>query len=207
LLVDDHNLVRAGMRALLDGLPGFVVIGEAESGNAALDILRGDTPDVVITDISMKGMSGLELCAQLRDEFAAVRVIVLSMFADEDYVQSALRAGAVAYLIKDAATSELEIALHAVTRGETYLSPSVSSIVVHGYMTGGKSELDQLTPRQREIVILLAQGLSAKEIAYQLNISGKTVESHRAQLMDRLNIRDIAGLVKFAIRNSLIDLK
>jgi DNA-binding NarL/FixJ family response regulator len=207
VLVDDHNLVRSGLRALLDSLPGIRVVGEADGGAAALELVRRAPPDVVITDISMKGMSGIELAASLKREFPQVQVIMLSMHAEERYVQGALRAGASAYLLKDAAEQELDLALRAVRRGESYLSPAVSRQVMDGYLQQAPQPAPSLTQRQREILTLLAEGNSAKEIAHRLQISVKTVEAHRAQIMERLQIRDIAGLVKYALSEGIIRLE
>jgi DNA-binding NarL/FixJ family response regulator len=207
LLVDDHNLVRAGLRALLDGMPGVDVIAEAHDGARALELIRLDTPDIVLADIEMKGMDGLELAARVRTEFPSVRVAILSMHAGEDYVQQALRSGAAAYLLKDAAPLELESALGALMRGETYLSPLVTKQVVSGYVQASMPATEVLTARQREILKRLAEGHSAKEIAFQLDVSVKTVEAHRAQIMQRLNISDVAGLVKYAIRSGLTKLE
>ncbi len=207
LLVDDHNLVRAGLRALLDGMPGVDVIAEAHDGVRALELIRLDAPDIVLADIEMKGMDGLELAARVRTEFPSVRVAILSMHAGEDYVQQALRAGAAAYLLKDAAPLELESALGALMRGETYLSPRVTKQVISGFVQASMPATEALTARQREILKKLAEGHSAKEIAFQLEVSVKTVEAHRAQIMQRLNISDVAGLVKYAIRSGLTKLE
>ncbi len=206
LLVDDHNLVRAGIRALLESLPDVEVVGEAADGREGLQLASSLQPDVVLMDIAMKGMNGLEATARLKQDFPEMRVIMLSMYASEDYVMQALHAGARGYLIKESATLELERALHAVTRGETYLGPQLSREAVDNYMervgVGGRPQ-DALTARQREILQLIAEGHNTKEIAYRLGVSAKTVESHRAQLMERLEIRDIPGLVRYAIRNGL----
>lgn len=205
VLADDHTLVRAGLRALVDSFAGCQVVGEASSGPEAITLVQSEIPDVVLMDISMKESSGLEAAAKLRQLMPQVRVVILSMHATEDFVSQALQAGAAGYLLKDAATTELEVALQAVSRGETYLSPGISRPVVERYLRAGASQpLDALTPRQREILKLIAEGQSTKEIAYVLGVSVKTVETHRAQLMDRLEIRDIAGLVRFAIRVGLI---
>jgi DNA-binding NarL/FixJ family response regulator len=207
LLADDHALVRAGIRALLEGLAGVVVVGEAGNGGEVLELARKHRPDVVLLDISMPGIGGLEASAQLKQELPEVRVVMLSMHANEEYVLQALRAGAVGYMLKDSATAELELALQAVMQGETYLSPPISKQVVEGYVQRVGAEqpaADHLTPRQRQVLQLIAEGLSTKEIAYRLELSVKTVETHRAQLMERLQIRDIAGLVKYAIRNGLV---
>ena len=206
LLADDHTLVRAGIRALLAAMPGVEVIGEAADGEAAVQLALSLQPDVILMDIAMKGMNGLQATARLHDALPAARVIILSMHATGDYLQQALRAGAVGYMLKDAATLELQLALAAVARGDTYLSPAVSAQIVEGFLQHDKpANQVVLTPRQDEILRLIANGQSTKEIAFQLNLSGKTVDTHRAQLMDRLAIHDVAGLVRYAIRNGLVD--
>ena len=207
LLADDHALVRAGIRALLQDLEGVTVVAEAGNGADVLELARTHRPDVVLLDISMPGLSGLDVSAQLERELPEVRVVVLSMHANEEYVLQALRAGAVGYMLKDSATAELELALKAVMQGETYLSPRISKQVVEGYVQrvgADQPASEKLTPRQREVLRLIAEGHSTKEIAHRLELSVKTVETHRAQLMERLQIRDIAGLVKYAIRNGLV---
>jgi DNA-binding NarL/FixJ family response regulator len=207
LLADDHALVRAGIRALLEGLEGVTVVAEAGNGSDVLALAHKHCPDVVLLDISMPGLGGLEASAQLKQDLPEVRVVMLSMHANEEYVLQALRAGAVGYMLKDSATAELELALQAVMRGENYLSPRISKQMVEGYVQrvgGEQPAADNLTPRQRQVLQLIAGGHSTKEIAYRLELSVKTVETHRAQLMDRLQIRDIAGLVKYAIRNGLV---
>lgn len=205
-LADDHALVRAGMRSLLNAMPQVEVVGEAASGEEALQLAARERPDIVLMDIAMKGMSGLQAAARMREQNPGVRVIILSMHAGEEYVLQALRAGAVGYLLKDAAAGELELALRSVMRGESWFSPAVSRQVVEGYVqrVGGEGAADALTARQREVLGLVAGGKSTKEIAYQLNLSVKTVETHRAQIMERLGIRDVAGLVRYALRTGLI---
>ena len=206
VLADDHALVRAGMRSLLNGMAQVQVVGEAASGEEALELAARERPDVVLMDIAMKGMSGLEAAARMREQHAAVRVVILSMHAGEEYVLQALRAGAVGYLLKDAATGELELALRSVMRGESWFSPAVSRQVVEGYVqrVGGEAAAEVLTARQREVLRLVAGGKSTKEIAYDLALSVKTVETHRAQIMERLGIRDVAGLVRYALRTGLV---
>ena len=206
LLVDDHALVRAGMRSLLQDIADIEVVAEASDGAEALATAERERPDVVLMDIAMKGMNGLEAAAQLRERQPGVKIIILSMHTSEEYVLLALRAGAAAYLIKDSATSELELALKCVMRGETYLSPAISRQVVDGYVqrVGAGAGSDPLTPRQREVLKRIAEGRSTKEIAFDLNLSVKTVETHRAQIMDRLGIRDVAGLVRYAMRTGLV---
>lgn len=208
LLADDHTLVREGIRALLAAMPQIAVVGEAADGEQALRLALELAPDIVLMDIAMKGMNGLQATARLRQELPATRVIILSMHATGDYLQQALRAGAAGYILKEAATLELQLALAAVARGDTYLSPAVSAQIVEGFLQHEQPPgAVVLTPRQREILALIAAGLSTKEIAFRLQVSGKTVDTHRAQLMERLGIHDIAGLVRYAIRTGLIDVQ
>ncbi len=206
VLADDHALVRAGMRSLLGAMAQVQVVGEAASGEEALALAERERPDVVLMDIAMKGMTGLEAASRMREQHPGVRVVILSMHAGEEYVLQAMRAGAVGYLLKDAATGELELALRSVMRGESWFSPAVSRQVVEGYVqrVGGEAAVDVLTPRQREVLKLVAGGKSTKEIAFDLNLSVKTVETHRAQIMERLGIRDVAGLVRYALKTGLV---
>jgi len=206
LLVDDHALVRAGIRSLLGSMADVEVVGEAASGEDALALTESTGPHVVLMDIAMKGLSGLEAAARIRDRHPSVRVVILSMHSGEEYVMQALRAGAAGFLLKDAATGELELALRSVIRGESWFSPAVSRQVVEGYVqrVGGEPVTDVLTARQREVLRLVAAGKSTKEIAFVLKLSVKTVETHRAQIMERLGIRDVAGLVRYALRTGLV---
>lgn len=206
LLVDDHSLVRAGIRSLLERLNAEIV-AETGDGREALDLIKTREPDIVLMDIGLPGLNGLEATERAVKRFPKVRVIILSVHSDEEHVLQALRAGASGYLLKDAAPSDLESAFRAVARGDIYLSPPISRQVIDAYLgrSGGpKSPLAQLTPRQREILQLIAEGKNTKEIAFQLDVSVKTVETHRAQLMERLKIHDIPGLVRFAMRTGLI---
>lgn len=204
VLADDHRLVRAGIRSLLEGLDGVSVVGEADNAEDALRLLAETQADLLLTDIAMAGINGLELLRRARAVHPALRVIVLSMHASNDYVSEALRAGATGYLLKDAAAGELRGAVEAVAAGGTYLSPALSARLIES--TGGKlsSPLEALTPRQIEILRGIAAGQTTKEIAWQLSISVKTVETHRAQIMERLGIRDVAGLTRFALRMGLV---
>jgi len=207
LLADNHTLVRAGLRALLQNIEGIQVVAEAGDGREALHLIAVHQPDLVLMDIAMPEMNGLEATAHVVKEFPQVRVMILSMHANEEYVLQALRSGAMGYVLKDAGISELELAVRAIVRGETYLSPAVSKHVVADYVRRVSSEpssLEQLTSRQREILQLIAEGRTTKEIADLLYVSVKTVETHRLQLMKRLNIHDIAGLVRYAIRMGLV---
>jgi DNA-binding NarL/FixJ family response regulator len=206
LLADDHTLVRAGIRALLAQMPDIEVVGEAGDGREALALVKALRPDVLLMDIAMPGMSGLEAAAQVKKECPGVKVIILSMHANEEYVMQALRAGATGYLLKDAASVELDLALKAAVAGQTYLSPAISKRVIETYVArvDGIVPPDLLTPRQREILQLVAEGKSTKDVAFALEISVKTVETHRAQIMERLDIHDVPGLVKYAMRTGLI---
>ncbi|MHB8950298.1 MAG: response regulator [Rhodoferax sp.] len=207
LLADDHTLVRAGLRKLLESMPDVSVVGEAADGLALLKLAEQLQPQVVLMDIAMPGLNGLEATARLSKSWPGIRVLILSMHQNEEYVRQALRNGAVAYLLKDCAPLELELALKAVLRGETYLSPAVSKGVVSDYvqrLRGEEKPGAQLTSRQREVLQLIAEGQSTKEIARRLDVSVKTVESHRSQLMKQLDIHEVAGLVRYAMHMGLV---
>ena len=209
MLADDHTLVRAGLHKLLDAIPSVAVVGEAGDGQTLLELAAQQHPDVVLMDIAMPGLNGLEATARLLQDNPAVRVMILSMHQSEEYVRRALRLGAVAYLLKDAAPMELELALAAVMRGETYLSPAVSKGVVSDYVQRLRSDDqagDPLSARQREVLQRIAQGLSTKEIARQLDLSVKTVETHRTSLMKLLDVHEVTGLVRYAIKTGLVSL-
>jgi DNA-binding NarL/FixJ family response regulator len=207
LLCDDHLLIRASLKSLLAEFPGIEVVGEAGDGRVVMDQITAVRPNVVVMDITMPGLNGIEATRQIVKEHAQVRVIMLSMHADENHVLQALRAGATAYVLKGAAPRELEMAIQAVSRGELFLSPGISKHVISAYLSrpeGQTNSLDLLTPRQREILQLIAEGKSSKQIAQLLSASVKTIESHRASLMERLDIHDVAGLVRYAIRHGLV---
>jgi len=208
LLADDHNLVRAGIRALVEGIEGITIVAEADNGREAVALAKTHRPELVVMDISMRELNGIEATAQIRAELPQTRVLILSMHTTEDFVRRALKAGASGYLVKDSAPLELKMAIEAIRRGETYLSSRVSKTLLSGLVEGrppqSESSLDALTPRQREILQLIAEGRSTKEIAFALSVSVKTVETHRAALMERLGIHDVAGLVVFAVRHNLI---
>jgi DNA-binding NarL/FixJ family response regulator len=207
VLADDHALVRAGLRMLLEKLPGVEVVGEAGNGREALELIKTSAPNVILLDVSMAELGGLEALPRIVKDFPAVKVLILSGHANEEYVLRALRCGAAGYMLKEAAADELGLAIRAVAQDKTYLSPSVSRTVVENYLersTGKESPVEQLTARQRENLQLIAEGRSTKEIAGTLGISIKTAEAHRSQLMDRLGIHDIAGLVRYAIRTGLV---
>jgi DNA-binding NarL/FixJ family response regulator len=207
VLADDHVLVRAGIRMLLENLDGVSVVAEAADGVEALQRVEATAPDLVVMDIAMPRSNGLDTTAQIKSAFPAVRVMLLSMYVSEEHVLQAMRVGASAYLLKDSAPAELELAVRAVMRGDNYLSPPVSKQVVESYRQRTQASsrpVDLLTPRQREILLMTAKGHPTREIADLLKLSVKTVEAHRAQLMARLDIHDVPGLVRYAIRTGLV---
>lgn len=209
LLVDDHALVRAGIRALLQGKDGIQVVAETGQGHAALRLISEVRPDLILLDLTMPDINGFEILEQVTERFQETRVIILSVHATPEYAIRALRAGAAGYVPKSAASDELEEAIATVARGGNYVSREISKNMMMEYAKSGTHQdlLASLTSRQREILTLIAEGQSTKVIARRLNISVKTVESHRAKLTERLDIHDVAGLVRFAIRMGLIDME
>ena len=207
VLADDHNLVRSGVKSWLSGMPGVEVVAEASNGKQAVDLVGSLQPDVVLLDIGMKELNGIEAAGIIARDYPSVRIIILSMHDTQEFVSQALKAGATGYVLKDAAPLELEFALQAVTNGETYLSPRVSRQVVQSLVRPAEVEpgLEILSPRQREILKAVATGRTTKQIAYDLGLSIKTIETHRAQVMERLGIHDVAGLVRYSIRIGLIN--
>ncbi len=207
LLADDHDLVRSGIRALLEKIETIDVVGEASDGAEALRLIEQLQPHVVLMDVSMPGLNGLEVTALASRRFSGVHVIILSMHADKEYVIQAMRAGAAGYLLKCSRGAELELAVLAAARGETYLSPAASKHLVESYLGSEEDDstpLKRLTDRQREILVLMALGKARKEIARQLHLSVKTVDTHRAQIKQQLKINDNAGLVRFAVSAGLV---
>ena len=207
ILADDHALFRAGIRSLLLAIEGVEIVGEARDGHEALRMVAEHTPDVLLLDVALPQLNGIEVAERLRDK-PGTRVLILSMFANEEFVLRSLRAGAAGYLLKDSSVVELEAALRSVADGGSYLSPAVSGHVLAAYVRrvgqeGAPAE-PTLTPRQREVLQLIAEGHGTKEIAARLCLSAKTVETHRAQLMERLGIHDVAGLVRYAIRTGIV---
>jgi DNA-binding NarL/FixJ family response regulator len=213
LLADDHRLVRTGIRSLLEQMEGVEVLGEAEHGREVLRMLKTTRPDVVVMDISMPELNGLETTAYITHDYPQVRVIILSVHAAEPYVLQAIQAGAAGYLLKTAAREELETALRAVARGEIYLSPAVATHVAANLRrlrgqeprtSASTSAEVPLRTSERELLQLIAEGYTAKEIAARLHLSQKAVESRRARLMDHLDIHDLPGLVRYALRIGVI---
>jgi DNA-binding NarL/FixJ family response regulator len=208
LIADDHALVRSGIRLLIESLEGFEVVAEAGDGLEALELIESHRPDILLLDITLPGLNGLALLDRIHDLPDMPRVLVLSMHSGPEYVARALNAGAAGYLFKDSAFDELAEALDAVAHRRRYLSRALDPEVIDRFcagLKGGKDDLDVLTQRQRQILQLIAEGHGTRQIAERLHVSVKTVETHRAQLMERLGIRDIAGLVRFAIRTGLIE--
>jgi DNA-binding NarL/FixJ family response regulator len=211
LLADDHTLVRAGIRSLIEELPDVSIVAEASNGREAVRLAASLRPDLVVMDISMPELNGIEATARMLEEAPTSRVLILSMHSSEDFVRRALAAGASGYLVKDSAPLELKLAVEAICRGDVYVSSRVSGALVSALRMGkapsASAPLDALTTRQREILQMIAEGKSTKEIAFTLEVSAKTIESHRAAIMQRLGIRDIAGLVIYAVRNNLVGLE
>jgi DNA-binding NarL/FixJ family response regulator len=208
LVADDHAIVRTGIRHVLESDPGFVVVAEASTGAEALELAERLRPDVAVIDISMPGESGLRVAAELRQRSPGTRALILSMHDNTEYVLESLRAGAQGYLLKDSAATELRGAVRAVRRGESYFSPPIAgklSAVVRGETAEvAAGALGQLSGRERQVLIGVAQGYTNREIALQLGISHRTVETHRESLMRKLNVRTVAGLTRLALEAGLV---
>jgi len=206
ILADDHALVRAGIRVLMESLPDVEVVGEAGNGLEALEVIRKTSPDIAVLDIGMPKLNGLGATDIIASDFPHVKVIILSMHRGREFVTSALRAGAAGYIVKDAATAELGIAIQTVAIGASYLSPAISKTIVAS-SPGGSGPLmqpEELTARQRQVLRLVVEGRTMKEIAGRLGISVKTVEAHRGQMTERLGIPDVPGLVRYAMRTGVL---
>jgi two-component system nitrate/nitrite response regulator NarL len=206
IVADDHAIVRTGIRHVLESEPGFLVVGEAANGAEAIELARSLTPDVAVLDISMPGTSGLQVTQELRRLAPDTRVLILSMHDNTEYVLESVRAGAHGYILKDTAATELRGAIHAVRRGESYFSPPIArrlTAVVRG-ITEEEDLLGQLTARERQVLVGVAQGRTNREIALELGISHRTVETHRESLMRKLGIRTVAGLTRVALEAGLI---
>lgn len=209
LIADDHALVRAGIRALVERIDGVVVVGEAGKGSEALELVRQLSPDLILLDITMPDGNGFEVLDQVTKLYPEIKVIVLTVHEAGEYALRAVREGAAGYLPKSAASIELEQAIQTVIRGERYISPETAQNTIFEVSNRAtkKDLLATLSPRQREVLRLIAEGSTTKQIAHVLQISVKTVETHRAQLMERLGIHDVAGLVRYAIIVGLIEVE
>ena len=209
LLADDHTLIRAGLRMVVVSQPDFTVVGEANDGREAVALAERLKPDVVVMDIGMPSLNGIEACRQIHDSLLGTQVIMLSMHSDEGYVLRALKAGAKGYMLKDSAEADLASAIRAVTAGKSFFSPAVSKILLEDYMrklkrTGAEDSFDLLSPREREVLQLVAEGKSSKEVANLLSLSVYTVETHRAKMMQKLNLHNIPELILYAVRKGVI---
>jgi DNA-binding NarL/FixJ family response regulator len=205
LLADDHELVRAGVRKVLENSPGFEVVGEASRGDETLAKLAELEPDVLLLDLNMPGGDGFEVLRTARDTAGGARIVVLSLHVQAEYVSRAVREGADGYLSKDLAAQELPDAIASVMAGKPWYSAAVQEVLAKVVRTGGTRPLEKLTPREREVLVGIARGLTSKEIGAQFNISARTVETHRAALMRKLDVRSIALLTQLAIREGLVE--
>lgn len=203
LLVEDHQVVREGIRSLLAGEADFEVVGEASDGNEAVQQVEAKSPQVVVMDISLKGMDGIEAMKRLLKSRPQTQVVALTMHDDAATVDRALRAGARGYVLKGSGIHSLVAAIRSVTRGEAFLSPDVSHYVLRGYLRQDDEEIDPLSERERQVLALIAEGFTGREIAEKLGLKPKTVENHRARIMEKLDIHTTAGLVRYALSNNI----
>jgi DNA-binding NarL/FixJ family response regulator len=209
LLADDHTVIRTGLRLVLEQEPDLVVVGEAADGRQAVELADSLGPDVVVMDLGMPNLNGIEASRRITEAHPKIGIVVLSMHSDETYVLRALKAGARGYLLKDSASEDLVRAVRAVSERKSYFSPAVGKMLLEDYMrklqrSGAEDSYELLTPREREILQLIAEGKSNKEIAYQLNLSLYTVETHRAHIMQKLNLQSVPELVLYAVRRGII---
>jgi DNA-binding NarL/FixJ family response regulator len=205
LLADDHSVVRSGFRMLLSAQPDMEVVGEASNGREAVEAAFQLQPDVIVMDVTMPELNGIEATRRVGQEVPKARVLALSMHKDAVYVREILRAGARGYLLKDSGETDLIAAIRAVAKGEGYLSPAISDAVLSDYRKHVTNPLDLLSSREREVLQLIAEGKTNKDIANSLNLSVYTVEAHRGRIMEKLNLHNTGELVRFAVRNGLID--
>jgi len=209
LLADDHTLMRRGLRLIVEQQPDLVVVGEAEDGRQAVALSASLKPDVAVLDIGMPNLNGIEAAKQITDGESGAAVVILSMHADETYILRALKAGARGYLLKDSAESDLVRAIRSVAEGKSFFSPVVSKVLLEDYVkklqrTGSEDSYDLLTPREREVLQLVAEGKSNKEVANLLHLSVYTVETHRANIMEKLKLKSVPELILYAVRKGII---
>jgi DNA-binding NarL/FixJ family response regulator len=209
LLADDHKLMRSGLKALIEQQPDLTVVGEADDGRQAVVLAASLKPDLLVMDIGMPNLNGIEAARQITQANPGTAIVILSMHSDESYVLRALKAGAKGYLLKDSAESDLIRAVHAVAGGKSFFSPAVSKVLLDDYVrklqrSGAEDAYDLLTPREREILQLIAEGKSNKDVANLLNLSVYTVETHRSNIMEKLNLRGIPELILYAVRKGII---
>ncbi len=212
LLAEDHTIVRKGIRSLLDDEPEIEVVGEAADGREAVEKVERFSPDVVLMDVSMPTLNGLEASRQIIKRFSTVKVLILTMHTNEEYVLQFLRAGASGYLLKQSAPTELVSAIQAVYRGDSFLSPAISKTIIEEYIRHAEAatppdSYEKLTEREREVLQLLAEGFSTQQIARELHISNKTVRVHRTHLMEKLDLNNMTELTKYAIRRGIVSLE
>lgn len=205
LLADDHRLVRQGFRLIFESQSDMEVVGEAGNGKEAVDLAIALVPDVIVMDVTMPELNGIEATRRIRQDLPNVRVLALSVHRDGVYVREIVRAGADGYILKESADSELLAATRVVARGQSYLSPEVAHSVLRDYRKHATDPIDLLSSREREILQLIAEGLTSKEIATRLNLSVHTVDGHRTRIMDKLDLRSMGELVRFAVRSGLVD--
>lgn len=206
LLADDHQMMRQGLRAFLNGQPGLEVVGEAPNGRAAVECAQKLAPHVVVMDVVMPELNGVEATRQILEKAPGIKVIALSMYGERRFVAQMLEAGASGYVLKDCAIEELAQAIREVTAGRAYLSPQIAGVVVNDIMKGNRQAEPRLTAREREVLQLVAEGHSTQRIAVALSVSAKTIETHRAKIMSKLHIRSVAGLTKYAVRMGITSL-
>jgi two-component system response regulator NreC len=209
ILADDHTVMRSGLRLLLERQPHLSVVGEAKDGRQAVDLAAAEKPDVVVMDIAMPHLNGVEATRQIVGSNPATAVVILSMHSDESYVIRSLKAGARAYLLKDSAEADLIAAIHAITEGKSFFSPAISKLLKEDYMhqlheAGAEDSYELLTPREREVLQLVAEGKSNKEVAQHLNLSLYTVETHRTHILQKLNLHSVPELILYAVRKGII---
>jgi two-component system response regulator NreC len=209
LLADDHKLMRSGLRVLLEQQSDLAVVGEASDGREAVALVASQKPDVLVMDIGMPHLNGIEAASQITQSHPAISIVMLSMHSDESYVLRALKAGAKGYLLKDSAEADLIRAVHSVAEGKSFFSPAVSKVLLDDYVrklkrSGTEDPYDLLTPREREVLQLVAEGKSNKEVAQLLNLSVYTVETHRSNIMEKLNLHGVPELILYAVRKGII---